>query len=267
LISTLLKKKGHTVGLAKDGAEAVEMASTSSFDLVLMDVQMPRVDGLEATRRIRRLEEGTNKRLPVVALTAHAMEEQKEECLAAGMDGFLSKPIDRDALTDLLDHHGKRVEEGAAPVSPASPVHGPGGTPSQVEVEATPDVGSPTEAVSPKPAAGLFDLDRISDLVGGDEEVLGELVSMFLEDSTGLLGRIRSGLDAGDPPAVEAAAHQLKGSSSNFRSPQVTEPAFRIEELAREGDLRAAAELFPGLEKALLELHTAIRHLGGPVAS
>jgi CheY-like chemotaxis protein len=217
------------------------MATTQSFDLVLMDIQMPRVDGLEATRRIRGLEGGTGRHLPVVALSAHVMEEQKEECLSAGMDNFLSKPIDPQALEDLLDHFGRRLEiadlpDGIVDTAPA-----------------------PEEEGGIAPDEHPFDLQELTTSLDGDQEILGELVSMFLEDSSRLLSRIRSGIHGEDASEVERAAHQLKGSAGNFRASRVTEEAYRLETLGRDGDLQAAGEALPGLERALADLQQALR--------
>jgi CheY-like chemotaxis protein len=268
LVSSILKKKGHSLELARDGSEAVALASKGSFDLVFMDVQMPTVDGLEATRQIRRMEGETEHRLPIVALTAHAWEEQKEECLAAGMDSFLSKPIDREALDDILDHFGKEVPEAGDLAPPKGTSGGRAGAdgedrrdPARRDVSPA-ERGRHPESSSSLPEEGLFDMDQILELVGGEEDLIGEIVGIFLEDSTGLLGRIRSGLDAGNPEAVERAAHQLKGASANFRAPQVSEPALRIEEGARAGDLEAASEHYPALERALFQLQAAMRPFG-----
>lgn len=202
---------------------------------MLMDIRMPKVDGLEATRRIRDLEEGTDDHLPIVALTAQAMDEQREECLAAGMDGYLSKPLDPEALENLLSHFGKISPQESRP-GPESEVSQPEGT---------------EPAPTPPPA---FDWTHALSLVGGDQELLAELMSMFVDDSRGLLARIREALDASDGSAVEAAAHQLKGSASNFQAREVSELASTIERLSRETDLLAAAGEFPDLEKALTRL-------------
>jgi CheY-like chemotaxis protein len=104
LVKRLLEKAGHTVTVVGNGAQAVEMVARSHFDVVLMDIQMPELDGFEATIRIR-ANEKNGRRVPVIALTAHAMEGDRERCLAAGMDGYLSKPIRPDALFAALAEH------------------------------------------------------------------------------------------------------------------------------------------------------------------
>jgi CheY-like chemotaxis protein len=110
LILRLLSRGGHQVSLAGDGLEALEALREASFDLVLMDVQMPGIDGLEATRRIRSLEVPGGDRLPIVALTAHAMKSDEEECYRSGMDAYLSKPIDIASLNALIARVAESVD-------------------------------------------------------------------------------------------------------------------------------------------------------------
>ena len=102
----LLEKRGHTVVMTADGGDAVRRAGEESFDLIMMDLQMPGVDGIEATRRIRRSEQTTGRHIPIIALTAHAMEGDRDRCLAAGMDAYLTKPLQPDDLFRLIDALG-----------------------------------------------------------------------------------------------------------------------------------------------------------------
>ena len=102
LVTRLLEKRGHRVTTASNGLEALEALQKEPYDLVLMDVQMPRMDGFEATAKIRKSENGTNSRIPIIALTAHAMKGDRERCLAAGMDGYLTKPIRLPELEELI---------------------------------------------------------------------------------------------------------------------------------------------------------------------
>jgi HPt (histidine-containing phosphotransfer) domain-containing protein len=159
------------------------------------------------------------------------------------MDNFLSKPINREALDDLLDHFGRRVES-------VDTIDGSGGGSS-----------APEEKERVPPEQEPFDLQEMTAFLDGDREMLEELVSMFLEDSSDLLARIRSGIEDRDSSEVEAAAHQLKGSAANFRASQVMEEAYRIETLGRDGDLEEAGETFPRLKGALGGLQEALRRL------
>jgi PAS domain S-box-containing protein len=235
LITSLLGKRGHHPELVTDGEAAVERAAEGGFDLVLMDVGMPKLDGLEATRRIRDLEEGTDDHLPIVALTAHALDEQREECLAAGMDGYLSKPLDPEALENLLSHFRKTAHQ-ESPRDPGSET-------------------SDRRGIGPPPMLPpSLDWEHSLSLVDGDHEVLTEIISLFVDDSRELLTLIREGLQSNDRSAVEAAAHQLKGSASNFRAREVSELAAKVELLTRDAGLPAAADAVPELEKALTRL-------------
>jgi CheY-like chemotaxis protein len=110
----ILKKAGHTVEVARDGREAVRMTAAGSFDVVLMDVQMPEMDGFEATTAIREMEKHTGGHIPVIAMTAHAMGGYKERCLEAGMDGYVTKPIRRDLLLQAVEEFQGKPQPGAA---------------------------------------------------------------------------------------------------------------------------------------------------------
>ena len=268
LIRELLQRRGHRVEVVPDGELAVESAASGAFDFVLMDVGMPRVDGLEATRRIRTLEEGTGIHLPIVALTAHAMEAQRDECLAAGMDGYLSKPLNLEALENLLDRFGRRAggnRNTGSPPSATEEAH-PGSSDavgegsSEAGSPGTPDETDPPTPGTPPPA---FDRPYTLSLVDGDPELLREIVSLFLDSSVDLLEQIREGLAAPDPRAVESAAHQLKGSSANFRAHRVQGLAAAVEEAARGADLQAAEVALPALEHALAELMAALEGAAG----
>ena len=115
VVIRLLEKRGHVITVATDGAQAVAMTRKSSFDLVLMDIQMPGMDGYEATAVIRKDEESTGKHLPIIAMTAHAMEGDRQKCLAAGMDDFVAKPIRVDELVKIIENHDRTPQEAAEP--------------------------------------------------------------------------------------------------------------------------------------------------------
>jgi CheY-like chemotaxis protein len=121
LVSRLLEKRGHQVVVAANGREALEAMERQSFDIVLMDLQMPELDGFEATAALRAREAGHGTHLPVIALTAHAMKGDRERCLAAGMDAYLSKPIRPQELDKLLELHTKRSEMKTVPDDTVAP--------------------------------------------------------------------------------------------------------------------------------------------------
>jgi CheY-like chemotaxis protein len=240
VITRLLEKRGHRVELVPDGELAVERAEAGSFDLVLMDVRMPRMDGLEASRKIRSLEKGTGKRLPIVALTAHAMKEQREECLSAGMDGYLSKPLNPEALWDLLDHFCRDIPETSLGQGGDHDVEANGGE-------------SVAESIAP------FDAGHSLDLVDGDPGLLADLMSTFVEDSQDQINRLRASMEEGDANAVANAAHRLKGSASNFKAMRVTELAAEVERLAMAADLSGAGDILTALISAVMELTEAMK--------
>jgi CheY-like chemotaxis protein/HPt (histidine-containing phosphotransfer) domain-containing protein len=239
LATRLLAKLGHEAVVVGDGREALEALDRDCFDLVLMDVQMPELDGLEATALLRRRESETGAHVPVVAMTAHAMRGDRERCLAAGCDGYVSKPMRlrdlADAIRDVL----------------------PGPDPERVAPEAPPA----EPAVGPEHAGAVFDRDAALAESDGDVELLHELARIFLEDSPHMIGAVRAAVAAGDPEQLWRAAHKLKGSVANFAAPRVVETALRLEECGRGERLAAAVELVDELEILLADLSEGLTAL------
>ncbi len=223
----LLEKQGHTVAVAGNGREALdalEKATSRGFDVVLMDVQMPEMDGLEATAAIRQKEKATGRHLPIIAMTAHALKGDRERCLAAGMDDYLAKPIQAKELLAAV--------EGA--VLPAVETR-----------ESVPAEPRPEEI-----------LDRVTALarVDGDAKLLGELARLFLADTARLLSAVRQAVTRGDAKALEYAAHALKGSVGNFAAHAAFEAAARLEMSGRQGDLAEAQEAYAALQQEIERL-------------
>lgn len=218
----LLEKWGHRVTVAATGREAVEAIERQPFDLVLMDVQMPELDGLQATAAIRRREAGQHH-VPIVAMTAHAMVGDRERCLAAGMDGYLSKPIRARELLEV-------VEEVVA------------GEPRPSE--------SPAEPAADWAAA----LERLQ----GDRELLEEIAGVFREEAPKLLDQIREAIDRRDAPLLKLSAHTLKGALVNFAANGAIDAARRLEMMGKRGDLSTAPEALMALERELDRLSPAM---------
>jgi len=222
LAARVLEKRGHRVSLASNGREAVSAVRRSSFDLVLMDVQMPEMGGFEATAAIRKRER-CGSRLPIVAMTAHSLEGDRERCLQAGMDAYLAKPVEAAELIETVE----RLAAGRAAQ--------PGG-----EGRASPPASAP-----------VIDEAAVLARVGGDRKLLASLIRLFLADAPRTLERVRRGLQRGDLSAAAEAAHALKGSVSHFAARDAFEAAQALERSARDGDddgagkasVRAAAEL------------------------
>ena len=214
----LLEKHGHEPVVVGDGRQALEAVAAGGFDVVLMDVQMPNLDGLEATRLLRDRERDSGAgapRLPVIAMTAHAMKGDRERCIEAGCDDYVSKPIRPQDLFAAID---RRVARPDPPV---------------------PDPGT------------CF--DRASALAGldGDEALLRDLAELFLADCPRLLAAFRGAVAARDPARIARAAHAIKGSVANFGAPAATAAAQRLESLGRHADPSLIDEAAEALEVAL----------------
>jgi signal transduction histidine kinase/DNA-binding response OmpR family regulator len=233
----LLEKQGHAVTVAETGRTAVatwiQAETGSPFDLILMDVQMPDMDGLEATTTIRSRERRTGRRVPIVAMTAHAMQGDRERCLDAGMDGYLSKPLVTRELWDAVDRvtADRRV-----------PAPGPSAT------EPDPDT-----------AAHRWQHDAALARVEGDQRLLQELIALFVDDAPREIVAIRAALDAGDAVRLTAAAHTLKGAAATVAATAIAEAAHRLEELGRAEDLARARRALARLEQTVTDLLAELR--------
>ncbi len=240
LAEHLLRKSGYQVTAVENGREAVAAVQSSGlnrFDVVLMDVQMPEMDGLEATAAIRALEHGTSAHLPVIAMTAHAMKGDRARFLAAGMDGYVAKPVEARLLIRAIEETrtgagGARAESGPKRVA--------------------------------KPA---IDWKRGLARVEGDSELFGDLLKLFASEAPAALGKVRKAVERKDAAAIERGAHTLKGSLSNFASEESVQAASRLEALAREGDLEPAQDAFRDLEtevgRVLAEIETPKSEVAG----
>jgi PAS domain S-box-containing protein len=221
LATRLLQKFGHQVEVAGNGRIAVEKWQAGQYDLILMDVDMPELNGFDATARIRELERPLNSRVPIVGLTAHAMQGSREECLAAGMDGYLSKPIDTDALWAQLQSIGS---------STPSPSLSPSDTSSPAKTE-----------------MHQFDLNKALAMMADDMELFREMVNIFLTDYPVHLENLGVAIRESNAKDTRHLAHTLKGMISVFCVPSISGIAERIE-LQKAADLNQAyAELGNGL--------------------
>jgi PAS domain S-box-containing protein len=244
LAQGLLQKEGHTVILAQNGREAVAAAEREPLDLVLMDVQMPEVDGFEATRLIRQLPFGKGLHLPILAMTAHAMKGDRERCLAAGMDDYVSKPLRAQELLDAINRLARSEGQGA---------RGEG----EDEGERMVEEGSDSSLI-PLPSSFKPNWDRALELVGHDRVLLRELVQLFLAECPVWLGRIRQGLASGDAESLKRIAHSLKSCLGNFSAQAAFDAALKLEILGQERNLHAAPEALCCLEEAIRRLQPAL---------
>ncbi len=248
LTLALLRRAGHSADAVSNGEEAVEAAIARPYDLILMDVQMPVMDGLEATRRIRRLS-GAAPRIPIVALTANAMQGDAAICLEAGMDDYLSKPVNARKLLDAI----------ARFVVPATPAGPPGGSAAE-SPGASPATASaapgPAPAAEPEPATlNTEKIEEVRDALGKDGFAL--LLTTFFGDSPLHLDRLRAAIARGDCAGIEREAHVLKGSAANVGFDRLSAAAHHLVAAARRQD--RAALTAEAVERVAAEL-TAARH-------
>ena len=232
LVVQLLTRRGHTVIVAENGRQAIASLERHAFDLVLMDVQMPEMGGLEATQAIREKEKSTGGHIPIFAMTAHAMQGDPERCLAAGMDGYLAKPIEPKAFVDT-------IEAGATPARMA------------------------VESGNGAKAGKAFDETILLGRFSGNRRLLRTLVESFSNDCPRMMARIRSALGSRDARTLADAAHVLKGSVGNFGPSAALDKARQIESIARQGALEGAWEIYASLEDDIAQLLPALHDVGG----
>ena len=240
----ILEKLGYQSDVVENGQEALAALAGGSYALVLMDCQMPIVDGFEATKLLRQREATDQesaapdsyetRHIPIVALTANAMRGDRERCLAAGMDDYLTKPIRKDDLKGVLERW----------ISPS--VHPQVTYPNDTERR---ENGTDTEALPV-----IFDVAATLRNIGGDKALLEDLVELFLERYETMLERIRTALASKDQAAVEQAAHALKGTANNLSASEVVLSAGQLEALGRLGTLVEGPMIYTQLEKAMLRL-------------
>ena len=236
----LLEKLDYRVDVVADGLAAVAAWQTGKFDLIIMDCQMPQMDGYAATREIRRLEAG-QRHIPIVALTAHAMKGDEEKCRAAGMDEYLSKPIDRAKLDACLDRllPSTSITGVLAVLEPAPSVP-----------DALPTPSTPLNA--------QVDWDALLDSIDGDTGFARELVGAFVGTADRELAAIAAALGTGDAAILRESAHTLKGTSANLRASAAAAAAAQLETAARTGQTAQVSAL---ADKLTAEVRGAIVYL------
>jgi CheY-like chemotaxis protein/HPt (histidine-containing phosphotransfer) domain-containing protein len=221
LAIAILQKQGHTVVVANNGQEALDALERQTFDLVLMDVQMPILDGFEATAAIRAKEQQTNTHIPIIAMTAHAMTGDRERCLAAGMDGYVAKPIQPQALAQAIENIPLPAPQQQASESPQAPCE------------------------------SCFDWSEALERIDGDMEFLRELVDMFLDEAPTLLSQIEEAAKNYDGERLQRTAHQLKGAMSNFGAKDAIKAAQTLETLGAKRDFANAETEYRTLQNEI----------------
>jgi CheY-like chemotaxis protein/HPt (histidine-containing phosphotransfer) domain-containing protein len=257
----ILAKRGHRVMAADNGRRAVELCQRHAFDVIIMDVQMPDMDGFQATAAIRQLEpslrhDRTSPDVAIIAMTAHATRGFEERCLAAEMDAYLSKPVDAERLIALVESYAAgrepQFEEDALQPGLVKSVSG-----TEIRWDAEKDWTAPLGARFALP--NVVDFDAALERMDGNRELLADMATFFLEDSPALVARIRAGLQNGSCEEVRRAAHSLKGLASNFGAERTVQTARTVEKAAEAGDVSQAAEYFSELEQCVNELTGALQ--------
>jgi len=220
----LLHRYGHTVAVANHGKEALNVLESQEFDLVLMDVQMPEMDGLEATRAIRDKEQQAGSHLPIIAMTAHVLRGDRERCLEAGMDEYLAKPIHATTLLRTM------------------------------EIVLSENVPLKTPEERTLPNGDGLDWAEALQAVNGDSALLEDVLEAALDEFPKLLTAIHDAVGKGDAAALKLAAHTLKGTVRYFGENPVYDHAYRLEQMGRDHQM-------DGAEQALADLNEAVRQL------
>jgi two-component system sensor histidine kinase/response regulator len=230
LIKRLLAKWGHSVVIADNGKQALALLETGSFDLVLMDVQMPEINGFEATAAIRSKERGTDAHIPIIALTAHALKGDREKCIAAGMDDYISKPVQADKAFDAIEAAIAR--------------------------------GRISNNNGHAPASAL-DADALMLNLDGDIELLRELAKIFATSAPAQLSAIDNAMARQDAAALARGAHTLKGSIATFQARAAVEAAAMLEKIGDSGDLSNANPALEALSLEIARVTQALHELTG----
>src|SRR5712671_4761226 len=232
IASMMLEQLGHQATIAKNGREAVDAAEKSFFDVILMDVEMPEMDGLEATGRIRAYERKYARHTPVIAMTAHSAEEDIQRFTSAGMDHYLAKPITSAGLVEALQSAG------------SAQAHLP----------------------APRETDWALDRQQFLNRIGYDKELLTEVIALFGEDAPPKLKQLKSALETGDSQALKQAAHALKGMMGNFAANEAYATAFQLETMGRTGRWDHARETLERLEQQVKLVQKNLAELTAEVA-
>ena len=227
LLVRLLEKEGHIVKVVEDGEAAVAISAEEQFNAILMDVQMPKMDGLEATRQIRLREKKTGEHIPIIALTAHAMKGDRDRCLQAGMDVYIAKPLHKDELLKTLEQFSR-----------------------------TGDYASLSPMIVPSRVMNVDDALRCT---GGNSALLKELCEVFLEESPILLEQLSRSIEGGEPAEVHQIAHRLKTTVGTLGGTRAYKAALSIEQTTNDSRMEGVEGLRAELCREVEALRDAVR--------
>ena len=231
LAARMLEKRGHQVEIANNGREALAILEKRDFDLILMDVQMPEMDGFATTAAIREKEKTTGEHIPIIAMTAHAMKGDREKCLIAGMDDYISKPIRSEELYKAIESFScvsKQIENASE------------------------------QNIDDNSINNIINKDELMERIDGDMELLSQMIELFLEDNPKNMAKIQEAILNNNTRDLERAAHTIKGSISNFSTGKAFETVFKLEKMGRDGEITNAEEIFSVLRNELQKLEAAL---------
>ena len=231
----ILEGAGHSVLVANNGAEVAPLLAAHQIDVVLMDIQMPHMDGFQATAAIREKEKLTGAHLPVIAMTAHALAGYKERCLAAGMDGYVTKPVRPELLLQALSGVAAAVD-------------------TVVPAEAEPALQEQSAFDT-----AAFDTEGLVDRVMGNEDLARRLAGAFVDRMPEQLAALAEAISASDAQATMIAAHSIKGVAANLGCTEVQDLASQVEKLGETGDVSRASEIMPEVRAAFEAVKPALR--------
>ena len=229
--------------VVENGLEAVNRVRKKSYDVILMDIQMPVMSGYEASLEIREREKKTGGHIPIIAMTAHAMPGDREECLNAGMDDYVSKPIESDEFYEVVERFGS---EASVADRPAAGEVVSGREPEEVQVE------------KKKADVEVFDPDGFRSRIG-DQSLMCELIRIFEEESGDMWQSLLKAEQEGDAAKVHEAAHRLKGLVGNYCASRAWDCVTELNERAGAGDLAGASEVVVAFEQELKLLEASLR--------
>ncbi|MEW4487410.1 PAS domain S-box protein [Thalassoglobus sp. JC818] len=246
VVRAIFERRGHKISVVENGREALEAVKQEKFDAVLMDVQMPEMDGLQATGLIRELDAPLGK-IPIIAMTAHARREDRRRCLAAGMSGYVSKPIQAFKLIRLVErlvNDQERSYPGSTSATASSPA------------EKSDEESTESSKMNDVP---MFNLSIALERMGGDREILDEMIKAFLEDAPILLEEVYAAHSEENWTNLRRGAHSLKGLAANFEALPVVESAQVVEQSAKDNDSSNLDQQIRALTRDLEELIAALK--------
>ena len=232
-----LEKMGHSVVVANNGCEALKLSLSQSFDLVFMDIQMPEMDGITATKRLREARGATNPCVPIIAMTAHAAKGDRERCIEAGMDGYVSKPISAERLESAI----------AIAVSESKTV--------------TPESSTAESGDLRGRNVTIWNAIETQEKLGGDVELFQDVLRIFLKENPRHMATLRSAIAHQQAELIEKTAHSLKGELGYLGVPRLMQGARELEEMGQKGNLEQATALFTALEIEMVALVAAVRNV------